>query len=59
MKDVECTQDDGTTAIDIGSITINTSVICMSSEIVNSSATNHTTTPFQKGNSYTVKLIKQ
>jgi hypothetical protein len=48
LKSVMCVQDDGTMEIDIGSITINTSNICVTvstSEILNDSAsTNRTTT---------------
>ena len=47
-KDVECFHDNGAVEMIIDSITINTSAICMSSEILNGSATNHTTT--LKGN---------
>ena len=44
LKNVTCAHDDGTTAIDIDSITINTSYTCILSEILNDSAINHTTT---------------
>ena len=40
---IKCVHDNGSAEIDIGSITINTSVVCMSSEILNYSAVNHTT----------------
>ena len=43
MKNVTCVHDDGETETEIGSIAINTSVICMPSEMLNDSATNHTT----------------
>ena len=44
LKNVTCAHDDGTTVIDIDSMTINTSYTCMASEILNDSAINHTTT---------------
>ena len=50
MKDIKCFHDNGAIEMIIDSITINTSVICMSSEILNGSATNHTTT--LKGNEH-------
>ena len=40
---IKCVHDNGSVEIDIGSITINTSVVCMSPEILNDSAGNHTT----------------
>ena len=46
LKNVTCAHENGTTATesDIDSITINTTDICMPSEILNDSAINHTTT---------------
>ena len=44
MKNVKCIHDHDGTDIVVGSMVINTSVICMSSEILNGSATTHTTT---------------
>lgn len=45
LKNVTCAHDDGIslTTVDIDSMTINTSYTCMSSEILNDSAINHTT----------------
>ena len=50
LKNVTCAHDNGTTEIDIGSITVNITDICMPSKILNDSAIefNHTTT--LKGN---------
>ena len=54
LKNVTCAHDDGTTEIVVDSITINTSYICMSSEVsLNDSAINHSVTTSLEGIYYT------
>ena len=43
MENVTCAHDDGENETEIGSIAINTSVVCMPSEMLNDSATDNTT----------------